>query len=158
MKGSSGTGKSELIMKIITAMILPKRWGDVELPGNGYNVVLFDTDLNFNVKRQLELIIDRIQGSMDEDNASSESLLKDIMNRMWVLKCKDALELKTSLTSLNRRIKSLDNQQELSKSRWLFVVDSIDAFYWAERNESLSVKNLEMVRILIVCLCMNDTN
>lgn len=142
------SGKSEFVLKVVSSLLLPKKWGNIDPLGNGYNVVFFDLDLNFNMVRLMQLMTEYLKQiiTADDDPNEIESLLNDSMERMWILRCDSTSQFKVSLLSLNRRISRIESTLDgLSNKRWLFVIDSMDSFYWVERHENKTNKNAEPV-------------
>jgi DNA-repair protein XRCC2 len=61
--GSEGTGKTELLLNLITSMILPKEWNSLQLNGSNAGVIFIDTDYKFQILRLVNLMEKRITKS-----------------------------------------------------------------------------------------------
>jgi hypothetical protein len=55
-QGPKASGKTELLYQLLTNCILPKEWRGIELGGHECGVLLFDTDLKFDLQRVLTLL------------------------------------------------------------------------------------------------------
>lgn len=106
--------------------------------------ILFDNDLRFNLKRLLEIILHRLNKYIDSASmiTNIDEWIKNILSCIWVLQCFDSTSFKVSLSSLRRRMNCIEeniqrehNNKDFIKIKWFIMVDSIDAYYWTERQE-----------------------
>jgi len=62
--GSSGTGKTEMLLSILAQCILPPMWEGIEIGGNGVGVIFFDNDQKFSIFRLMQIIENKIRNTI----------------------------------------------------------------------------------------------
>jgi len=132
IQGPSSVGKSELLLQIVVTCVIPGKWGDVELGGNGANVLYFDNDYKFNLLRFMQILQQRLkrkeQEHKDKGNTTALSnipqLVKETLSKVLVTQCYDQLQLATTLRAYLTR--ATFNHVKF------VIVDSLDCYYWQE--------------------------
>ncbi|XP_071943754.1 DNA repair protein XRCC2-like [Antedon mediterranea] len=157
--GSSATGKTELLMNLMSKCILPKRWKGIEIDGFEAEVLFIDTDYKFSVmklhqmlKKQLLKIINL--KSVEEFSSSSSGDTKrqkqtDSSSMGEAVKVKideSVLEelVKSSLdrlylvkcSSTNQLLITLHSIEAIFSQHpqlTVLMLDNLSAFYWEDR-------------------------
>ena len=62
--GSSGTGKTEMLLSTLAQCILPPMWEGIEIGGNGVGVIFFDNDQKFSIFRLMQIIENKIRNTI----------------------------------------------------------------------------------------------
>ena len=146
--GDEGTGKTQMLIHFITRCLLPAKWKDVEIGGFNAGVALVDTGYHFsmirlisvmdhtvrkhvlrtkmNLKKQILVYSDSSPFTEPSDE-DIESLIKQSLGKLHVVKCNSSAQFVLSLYSLDSLF---GNQPDIC----LLVIDSISAFYWIDRS------------------------
>lgn len=162
--GTEGTGKTELLLNLVTAMILPKEWNSLQLNGLNAGVIFIDTDYKFQILRLVNIMEKRIVGmtegkSLDiQEKTSSEeieNLVKECLKKLMIIRCCSSFQLLVTLHSLESTI---SNNPDIAS----IMIDSISAFYWIDRSnggENISAQETNMKNIVeILSKLVNNYN
>ncbi|KAI8910566.1 hypothetical protein DFJ77DRAFT_470224 [Powellomyces hirtus] len=145
--GPLGGGKTELVMRMITLTILPRRWSPplllpltalsppVHLGGSSTGVLVLDCDLRFSLRAlrsYMKAHITKCVEAASSEHAVSEAsvnvLISSSLARLQTARPSTALELLATLIhaehSFLRRCQTLGP---------LIVIDSLSPFYWINR-------------------------
>lgn len=141
IKGCSSSGKTEFVYSIIASLLIPDKENEHK-DDSLYTFILFDNDLRFNLKRLLEIALHRLEHIHSSSSLieNVDAFIKDVLSKIWILQCFDSTSFKVSVSSLKRRMECIeesiqsDSQQPI-KMKWIVMVDSIDAYYWTERQD-----------------------
>eukprot|EP00106_Octopus_bimaculoides_P017603 XP_014785045.1 PREDICTED: DNA repair protein XRCC2-like [Octopus bimaculoides] len=172
--GEEGTGKTELLLNLITRCILPKVWQNIPVDGPESKVVFISTDYKFSILRLVLILEKKItkilqshfselsQNANDGDNVTKPDMesevqlfTDDCLQRVQVVYCSSSWQLFLTLHSL-------EYQLTTDASYSLLVIDSISTFYWLDRfcaNDNISNQGLNIRRITkILKKFVNDLN
>lgn len=134
--GSSGVGKSELVLQLVCKCVLP-----LEMGGSNCACVLYDNDCKFDAARLLAVLLATLRnaraaycsaigdGDAVDDQSVLDPLLKQCLQRVHVIRPRDVVDFVVSLRALPDRIASMP-----TKCR-LLVVDSVSTWYWSMLND-----------------------
>lgn len=156
-----------MLHQLALSCILPKEYGGLRLAGNESIVVFFSNDHKFSLSRIVQLYYQRIiavastsfntqrassfSGSVHEEPESQlavESLLSKCLSRLWIIRCKDVLQLRASLAALPRRLATISKrkqQEQLDASipnasvpeqSVTLIIDSLDTFSLLENKST----------------------
>ncbi|GAU98542.1 Rad51c XRCC2 [Ramazzottius varieornatus] len=123
INGRFGSGKSILLLEIVTRCIL-----DVEFGGCGAEVVFFDILNQMNIHRLGNLLQFRIR----EKTQNPSSIEKVLFQSLSRLKIKRAYSTALLFVELYRLEQSLNRGERTA----LICMDNITAFYWLARHQS----------------------
>lgn len=160
--GSSGAGKTEMLLHVVKKCIMPKMWKDVSLGGFDVEVLYIDTDHKLPILRLATLVekhvTDAIKvGSLSDASPSDpseeevECLIKRCLNKLQIYHCRSSQHLLITLHSIEMM---LSTNADVS----ILVIDSISAFYWNDRysggdsTASQEAKMKHIVKILKILL------
>jgi DNA-repair protein XRCC2 len=155
--GGAGVGKTELLMQIITACILPKKWDDVEFGGGEGGVVFYDNDYHFDILRFTGILEHKVRAKLhatgygNVDSDSVESFISSCLNRLAIIKCRDSTEFALSLKVLPKVLAAQRNPK-------ILIVDSISTFFWTDKHEEEVGKNRQMRIIKQLNCLVNEYN
>ena len=152
--GQEGSGKTEILLHLITNCILPKSWKDLKLNGRSVGVVYVDTDYHFQLLRLVTIMEHRIlnaikvtqTGASLENNRSTtgenipasdsahypekysdyEDFIKSCLGRLFIVHCNSSIQLLATVLSL-------ENLLAAKPEVGVFMIDSLSAFYWLDR-------------------------
>ena len=146
--GDEGTGKTQMLIHFITRCLLPAKWKDIEIGGFNAGVAFVDTDYHFSMIRLISVMDHTVRkhvlrnkrklkeqsvGNSDSSlfiepsDEDIESLVKQSLGKLHVVKCNSSTQFVLSLYSLDSLF---GNQPDIC----LLVIDSISAFYWIDRS------------------------
>ena len=145
--GDEGTGKTQMLLHIISQCILPAKWKGFDVGGLGVGVVLVDTDYHFSMIRLVSMMEHTLQRAISVVTKNSkhskdgeakepfkppseediELFIKQCLGKLEIVKCNSSTQLIITLYSLESLF---GNRLDLC----LLLIDSISAFYWIDRN------------------------
>ena len=145
--GDEGTGKTQMLLHIISQCILPSKWKGLDLGGLGVGVVLVDTDYHFSMIRLVSMMEHTLQRAVSlgaknygtsQDGETKEPFkapseedielfITQCLGKLEIVKCNSSSQLIITLYSLESLF---GNRLDLC----LLLIDSISAFYWIDRN------------------------
>lgn len=138
--GSSGVGKSELMLQLAIKCVLP-----AELGGSDCSCVLFDNDCKFDARRLVVVLLATLQrvrhqsvasGTTvvdpdDDDDASVfDPLLRQSLQRIHVIRPRDVVDFVLALRALPDLLDSLPARCRL------LLIDSISSWHWSMQNDA----------------------
>lgn len=137
--GSSGVGKSELVLQLVLKCVLP-----LEMGGSNAACVMYDNDCKFDASRLLAVLVATLRtaratfvastgesdGIDDNDQSVLDPLLKQCLQRVHVIRPRDVVDFVVSLRALPDRIAAMPTRCRL------LVVDSVSAWYWSMLNDA----------------------
>lgn len=160
--GDEGTGKTQMLLHLMTRCLLPSLWKSVELCGLNAGVVYVDTDYHFSMLRLTNVMDQCVRSCISrtkknhQQNAIDgnsnwkvpkdediEDLIKQSLGKLHIVKCNSSVQLVLSLYALDS---VFGNKPEVC----LLLLDSISAFYWIDRSngaDSYSAQELNQRRI-----------
>ncbi len=157
--GDEGSGKTQMLIHLMTKCLLPAKWNDVELGGLNAGVVLVDTDYQFSVERLGTVLMERVASClswarkmslesartfMEPSPEDLDSLLRKSLDKLQIVKCNSSVQF---VASLYRLESVFVNHKDVVS--FLFV-DSISAFYWIDRSngaDNVSAQELNQRRV-----------
>ncbi|NXU56141.1 XRCC2 protein, partial [Turnix velox] len=126
--GPEGTGKTEMLYRLIVRCIIPKSGGGLEV-----EVMFIDTDYHFDMLRLVTILENRLE-------QRTEEMIKQCLGRLFLVNCNSSTQLLLTLYSL-------ENMFCTHPSLCLLILDSLSAFYWIDRSnggESLNLQELNL--------------
>ncbi|CAG2236513.1 DNA repair protein XRCC2-like isoform X2 [Mytilus galloprovincialis] len=151
--GVEGSGKTELLLSIVTSIILPKDWNGYNLNGANAGVIFIDTDYKFQILRLVNIMEKRIMGKTEHDKLDTskktssndiEVLVKECLKKIMIVRCTSSFQLLVTLHSLESTI---SNNPDIA----VIMIDSISAFYWIDRcngGENIGAQETNMKHIV----------
>lgn len=128
--GEEGAGKTLLITDLLARCVLPKSFGDAQLPGRNCGALIINSSHHFDLFKMAEILQYYIKENCRTLNSSSsQDIIKKSLKNLTVINCYTNEQLQASLLNLESLI-----LQEANIS--LLILDSISAFYWMERIHS----------------------
>ncbi|XP_022325779.2 DNA repair protein XRCC2-like isoform X2 [Crassostrea virginica] len=149
--GGEGTGKSEILLNVVAAMILPKIWKSIHLNGKDAHVIYIDNDYKFSMIRLVTIIESKIYSTLQEEEIQDEEIRKEdienlvqkCLSNLTLIRCSSSSELLITLYGLNESMLCDPNLA-------MILIDSISAFYWIDKcngGESLMAQEKNMMQI-----------
>lgn len=146
LNGSENSGKTELLMHLISRCLLPSRWKvetedkqEVYLDLSEYSAsqetlkcILVDTELKFNILRFYTIIERRLKTKINSSGIKIESnklknFIKELMQNLIVYKCNSSEQYLMTLAACERFIKV---EQRTNGNRQIpLFIDSINSNY-----------------------------
>ncbi|EDO38351.1 predicted protein, partial [Nematostella vectensis] len=117
--GKEGCGKTEMLLHLAANCIMPRSWHELYLGGKGVSVIFIDTDYHFQILRLIAI--------MEYRTAESETLIKQCLTRLFIVRCNSSVELLATLLSMEQLIIC---KPEIC----VMMIDSLSAFYWVDRS------------------------
>ncbi|XP_026388185.1 DNA repair protein XRCC2 homolog isoform X1 [Papaver somniferum] len=150
--GPSPSAKTQILMQAAITSILPKEWKGVHYGGLERKVLYFDLDCRFDVERLAQLLRHHILSANRPSNKIStemnenpqehddtkdqtanydEELFLACMKRFLYVRCYNSFEFLATLKTLRYRLQK--ESKGKSVAAHFLMIDSIGAFYWADR-------------------------
>lgn len=138
--GSSGVGKSELMLQLAIKCVLP-----AELGGSDSCCVLFDNDCKFDARRLVVVLLATLQRVRQQSDALSgaataaagnddasvfDPLLRQSLQRIRVIRPRDVVDFVLALRALPDLLDSLPARCRL------LLLDSISCWHWSLQNDA----------------------
>ena len=127
--GSSGSGRTGLLLNMVAEAILPSRTPNSHRKSKeGKNafghVVYVDVGGRLRPERLHRLLCDKLRGTGETAETSTEKEAEDLMESVHLYRCYDPQQLSDTLKEMEERVLKRD------VSVALLVVDGINAFHW----------------------------
>ena len=137
--GDEGSGKTQMLLHLMTRCLLPPTWKTVEVGGLNAGIAYVDNDYHFSMIRLTSIMdhtirrcISRSKKSCEQNNngvgfempseEDIESVIKQSLGKLHIVKCNSSMQFVLSLYSLDS---VFGNKPEVC----LLFIDSISAFY-----------------------------
>jgi RecA/RadA recombinase len=150
--GSSGSGKTELLMLLAANCILPAQCDEIALYGNNVGVIFLDLDCRFPMSRFAKMLAARIAfyGQEHLSEEVQQRILQESLERFFLIQCLSASQLQETLERLPTWLRTEHNIR-------LLLIDNITAFHWTERAYGASAATEMYARLTgqLVKLCEN---
>ena len=139
IQGPSGSGKSHLVYHLVSTCVLPPVHQTVQLGGWGKVAIVFDCDGTYDLRRFRDLLEFRCTSSLRSENFDEhrigartlEQLIDDSLSRLHIFRPDSSIQLAASLLHLPEHVATEPSLRHAEMA--LLVVDSVSAFYWADR-------------------------
>ncbi|XP_032234876.1 DNA repair protein XRCC2 [Nematostella vectensis] len=145
--GKEGCGKTEMLLHLAANCIMPRSWHELYLGGKGVSVIFIDTDYHFQILRLIAIMEYRVKTAFERHEerhkeqtnekdvkmkdigktAESETLIKQCLTRLFIVRCNSSVELLATLLSMEQLIIC---KPEIC----VMMIDSLSAFYWVDRS------------------------
>lgn len=122
--GECGVGKTFLLLDFVINAILPKTYSNIQLPGNDTEVILINTDHQFNIGHVANFMEYKLKQLLKK--SPTMNTIEECLKKITLLNCYDSKQLKFTFLNLEYML------QENKKIR-LVAVDSICSYYWMDR-------------------------
>lgn len=111
-----------------------------------------DNDFHLDLKRLISLMSYQYQLHKEEnkDSISLEEFLRTTLSRLIIYNCNDHYQFYCTLKEINTLLRNYSTQESPYK---ILVVDSLSAFYWAQKMEEthgISIKEISNIIMDII--------
>ncbi|EIE19399.1 Lipoxigenase, partial [Coccomyxa subellipsoidea C-169] len=129
--GPSGAAKSEVLIQVAAARILPRNWKGEQLGGEE-NVVLFDLDRTLDTLRLYQVVAGRLRAAASNQHVGEDEVIataERCLQRLHVVLCSSSFSFLASLRTCGPLLKQLQE----SGGMQLLLIDNVAAYYWLDR-------------------------
>lgn len=124
ISGECGVGKSLLLLDFIVNAILPQTYGSIQLQGNDTQVIVLNTDHQFNIGHVANLLELKLKVHLKMNPPIS--IIHECLKKITMLNCYDSIQLKYTFLNLEY---ILQNNKQIK----LLAMDSLCSYYWMDR-------------------------
>ncbi|KAG1755170.1 uncharacterized protein EDB91DRAFT_277533 [Suillus paluster] len=141
VQGPASSGKTHLLYHFVLLCIAPSKQVSMNFGGNGMVAVVYDTDATFDVARLHQLLLNRLSLTLHHNMEIARRLAEESLQRLHVFRPTSLLQLATSLLYLPFYHRACIPEHEIG----LLAVDSVSAFYWADRFIAEQMRNMPQI-------------
>ncbi|KAL8987272.1 MAG: hypothetical protein Q9177_003499 [Variospora cf. flavescens] len=134
------SGKTQLLYHLIGLSLLPSRYEDVSLGGNGTVVILLDLEIRFSLLRLEKVMVTHVQSQLDKrsetaSRSSVESMVRTSLKHLHVFRPQTSLSLLATLSNLQNYLFNTVCHVSANRSVGSIILHNVDAFLWQDRLE-----------------------
>ncbi|BDA43663.1 DNA repair protein XRCC2 [Coccomyxa sp. Obi] len=129
--GPAGAGKSESLIQVAAAQVLPRNWRGEQL-GVEENVVFFDLDRTFDTLRLYQVLACRLRNTPNQQPSREDEVIaaaEECLRRFYLVPCSSSFSFLAALRTCGVLIDRLKGEGGVQ----LLLVDNVAAFYWLDR-------------------------
>jgi len=136
--GSSNSGKSEFLYSVLIQCVLPKKFDDVEIGGEGIGVLFFDNENRFDIVRVIQLLEFKLKKLLRNEK-SLKTVLEMCLERIVLIKCTDDFQFFSSLMNVPHLMKS-------NSSIKVIMIDGLASFFFLDKSNSYFQRQTRIVK------------
>ncbi|KAL8646647.1 MAG: hypothetical protein Q9210_006015 [Variospora velana] len=134
------SGKTQLLYHLIGLSLLPSKYEDVSLGGNGTVVILLDLGTRFSLLRLEKVMVTHVQSQFDKRSEtfsrnSVESMVRTSLDHLHVFRPQTSLSLLATLSNMQNYLFNTACHVSANRRVGSIVLHNVDAFLWQDRLE-----------------------
>ncbi|KAL9008819.1 MAG: hypothetical protein Q9173_006096 [Seirophora scorigena] len=134
------SGKTQLLYHLVGLSLLPTKYEDVSLGGNGAVVILFDLRTRFSVSRLKKVMVTHVQSQCGKSSETFsrdavESMVRNSLDHLHVFRPQTSLSLLATLSNLQSYLFNTASHVSANRSVGSIILHDVDAFLWQDRLE-----------------------